>query len=168
MSLHRPQIALLAKLAFGQNIPFDNVPTTGISSITSGDFKEAARMQKTIKLLGTAARTDAGGVSVYVSPVLVPLNHPLATARGSGNMVVVESKNLGLSSYAGPGAGRYPTANSVVNDIVRNAKDICSPPFPLEASVNLERDYVAKFYVRCGSEAATPLLFEVRIKRPAS
>ncbi len=122
-------------------------------------------MQKTIKLLGNAARTDNGGVAVYVSPVLVPLNHPLASARGSGNMVVVDSKNLGLNSYAGPGAGRYPTANSVVNDIVRNAKDMCSPPFPLEASLELESDYVAKFYIRCASETASPILREVRVKR---
>ncbi len=163
MLLYRPQIAILAKLAFGQNIPFDKVPTTGISSITAGDFKEAARMQKTIKLLGNAARTDNGGVAVYVSPVLVPLNHPLASTRG--NMVVVDSKNLGLSSYAGAGAGRYPTANSVVNDIVRNAKDMCSPPFPLEASLEYENDYVAKFYVRCASETASPVLREVRVKR---
>ncbi len=166
--LHHPQIALLAKLAFGQNVPICKVPTHGISNITAEDFKAAASMRRTIKLLGSAAKTVDGGATVYVSPVLVPLSHPLSSARGSGNMVVVESKNLDLSSYAGPGAGRYPTANSVVNDIVRSARDECSQPFPLEASLKLQSDYIAKFYVNCVSEVVATrasVLREVRVMR---
>lgn len=65
--------------------------------------------------------------------------------------------------YAGPGAGRYPTANSVVNDIVRLARlgaEGTPPPFPLEKSWELEPDFKASFYTRvtavdgCGVLAA--------------
>ncbi len=101
---------------------------------------------------------------MYVSPVLVPLSHPLASTRGSANMVAVMSKNMGLSSYAGPGAGRYPTANSVVNDVVRAARNECGQPFPLEASLEVECDYVAKFYVRCNSKTESSTLREVRVR----
>ncbi|CAN0252705.1 unnamed protein product, partial [Ectocarpus fasciculatus] len=55
------------------------------------------------------------------------------------------------SVYAGPGAGRYPTANSVVNDIVRLARLGAAgtpPPFPLERALELEPDFEACFYVR--------------------
>lgn len=55
------------------------------------------------------------------------------------------------SVYAGPGAGRYPTANSVVNDIVRLARLGAAgtpPPFPLERPLELEPDFEACFYVR--------------------
>ena len=33
------------------------------------------------------------------------------------------------------GAGRYPTANSVVSDIVRISRGFCGPAFPLESNV---------------------------------
>lgn len=51
----------------------------------------------TIKLVGTAVKVEAEGgarLSVYVSPTLVPLAKPLASAKGAGNVVVVASKNL--------------------------------------------------------------------------
>ena len=94
----------------------------------------------TIKLVGTAARTSEhsehdGPLCVYVAPKMVSLKHTLATARGAGNAVVVTSTNLGEASYKGPGAGRYPTANSVVADIVR-ISDKCQPKaFPKESEV---------------------------------
>ena len=33
--------------------------------------------------------------------------------------VVVNSENLAETTFAGPGAGRFPTANSVMNDLIR-------------------------------------------------
>ena len=43
--------------------------------------------------------------------------------------------NLVSSAYIGPGAGRYPTANSVVNDLVRLARGLTGPPFPVDRQV---------------------------------
>ena len=53
----------------------------------------------------------------------------------------------------GPGAGRFPTANSVVADIVRLANQNNSTasflsPFPVEAKLELDHDYVSVFYIR--------------------
>lgn len=59
--------------------------------------------------------------------------------------------NSAESVYAGPGAGRYPTANSVVNDIVRLARlgaEGTPAPFPLERRWDLEPDFRACFYAR--------------------
>ena len=53
----------------------------------------------------------------YLSPTLIPLQHPMAACRGPTNLVLVKTKNMGENVFQGPGAGRYPTANSVVNDI---------------------------------------------------
>lgn len=41
-------------------------------------------------------------------------------------------QNMGTSSFAGPGAGRYPTANSVVNDLVRLGTGKVGKPFPFD------------------------------------
>merc|ERR1719258_838929 len=58
-----------------------------------------------------------GSLAVFVSPMMVSLSSTLASAKGPGNMVVVGSENMTQSTLAGPGAGRYPTANMVLNSV---------------------------------------------------
>ena len=80
---------------------------------------------------------------------MVSRNHLLATARGAGNCVAVDSENMGLTSYAGPGAGRFPTANSIVADILRVASGMASPMCPKQTnSLVLNHDYESAFYIR--------------------
>jgi homoserine dehydrogenase len=150
----RAKIAILAKLAFGTTVPVDSIPCRGITEIQTVDFDYARSMGCTIKLVGTAARLSEygehdGAVSVYVTPKIVPLSHLLASARGSGNAVAVSSANMGCTSYTGPGAGRFPTANSVVSDICRVAtKSVIGDPFPLQSNIPLDNNYTAAFYIR--------------------
>mmetsp|Transcript_1257 Transcript_1257/g.2627 ORF Transcript_1257/g.2627 Transcript_1257/m.2627 type:complete len:357 (-) Transcript_1257:503-1573(-) len=108
----RAKIAILAKLAFGTTVPVDTIPCMGITNISVIDFAYAKSMGCTIKLVGTAVRQSQfgehdGALSVYVSPKLVPNTHLLASATGCGNAVAIDSANLGIASYTGPGAGRY-------------------------------------------------------------
>lgn len=149
----RAKIALLAKLSFGISLDVESIPCQGISQITAADFQFAKHMQGTIKLVGTAAQAG-DNVSVYVAPVLLPLTHTLAGIGGPGNAVTVTSQNLGPCLYTGPGAGRYPTANSIVADILRVAAQPTAAtydvpaPFPKDSPAALQADYVASFYVR--------------------
>eukprot|EP00596_Hydrurales_sp_CCMP1899_P003918 CAMPEP_0119039076 /NCGR_PEP_ID=MMETSP1177-20130426/8382_1 /TAXON_ID=2985 /ORGANISM="Ochromonas sp, Strain CCMP1899" /LENGTH=446 /DNA_ID=CAMNT_0007002507 /DNA_START=140 /DNA_END=1480 /DNA_ORIENTATION=- len=142
------KIALLAKLAFGKTVPFQTVPTAGISKVGAIDFEYARILRSTIKLVGTASLNGDGSLAVFVSPMMVPLGTPLSSAKGPGNMVVVNSDNMNESTFAGPGAGRYPTANSVMNDLIRLSLDKTSPPFPLSSDMKINNDYSAKFYMR--------------------
>eukprot|EP01035_Chromulina_nebulosa_P018227 gene18227-23896_t len=142
------KIALLAKLGFGKTVPWESVPTKGISKISAVDFEYAKLLRSTIKLIGTAQLNDDGSLAVFVSPNIVSLNNPLSSAKGPGNMVLVSSDNLNISSFAGPGAGRYATANSVLNDIIRLAQGKTANPFPLDVNLHINNDYSAKFYVR--------------------
>lgn len=84
-------------------MPWELVPTMGISKLTSVDFEYAGILKSTIKLVGTASKNVDGTLAVYVSPVVVPLSSPLASAKGPGNMVVITSDNMGISTFAGPG-----------------------------------------------------------------
>mmetsp|Transcript_16077 Transcript_16077/g.14533 ORF Transcript_16077/g.14533 Transcript_16077/m.14533 type:complete len:424 (-) Transcript_16077:31-1302(-) len=142
------KIALLAKLGFGKTVPWESVPTKGISKVSAVDFEYAKLLRSTIKLIGTAQLNDDGSLAVFVSPNIVSLNNPLSSAKGPGNMVLVSSDNLNTSSFAGPGAGRYATANSVMNDIIRLAQGKTVNPFPLEVNLHINNDYSTRFYVR--------------------
>lgn len=141
------KIALLANLAYGQVITTNEIPTTGISNITSTDFEYAKILDSTIKLIGCAS-FENNKISVYVSPMIISNSSTLASATGAGNMVLIKSKNNNESTFAGPGAGRYPTANSVVNDILRLNLGHASNPFPLEESIIIDNNFKASFYVR--------------------
>ena len=151
----RAKICILAKLAFGVTVPVESVPCQGISHLSSVDFEYAKLLNCTIKLIGTAqrlheAREWDGALCVYVSPVMVQNDHVLANVQSNGNAVAVNSANMGECCYMGPGAGRFPTANSVVADIVRLADETGEPkdPFPVSSSLELDHDYVSIFYIR--------------------
>ena len=64
--------------------------------------------------------------------------------------MVINSENMGVTTLAGPGAGRYPTANSVLNDLVRLHQGQASPAFQLNQETELEinNNYQARFYIR--------------------
>eukprot|EP00607_Mallomonas_marina_P009851 CAMPEP_0182419070 /NCGR_PEP_ID=MMETSP1167-20130531/3467_1 /TAXON_ID=2988 /ORGANISM="Mallomonas Sp, Strain CCMP3275" /LENGTH=435 /DNA_ID=CAMNT_0024593677 /DNA_START=75 /DNA_END=1382 /DNA_ORIENTATION=- len=142
------KIALLAKLSYGQNIIASSIPTQGITAVTSADFHFSTLLKSTIKLVGVAARNPDNSIAVFVAPMMVPTSSPLSTAKGPGNMVVVECENMTSSTYAGPGAGRFPTANSVLSDLTRLSLGQSCPPFPLKNSVSINNDYSSRFYMR--------------------
>ena len=155
----RAKVALLAKLAFGITVEdVTTIPCQGISQITTTDFAYAKASQSTIKLVGTATQASPSSVAIYVAPVMLPLTHTLAGIHGAGNAVTVTSQNMGPCLYTGPGAGRYPTANSVVADILRVAAQPTYAPvaFAKPSTATLETNYTAKFYLRASGTAALP------------
>ncbi|CAI5720837.1 unnamed protein product [Peronospora destructor] len=151
------KISILAKLGFGGVVKPADIPTVGISRISSADFEYAKMINSTIKLLGVAKLLKPADektktpqqVAVYVSPVVVNRNNVIASIGGATNLVNVRSNNLDSSAYVGPGAGRFPTANSVINDIIQLARgDAPLDPFKESLPLTLQADYEAHFYVR--------------------
>ncbi len=109
-------------------------------------------MKSTIKLLGIAKQTKPSHpdeISVFVSPVIVPISNVIGTVHGASNIVNIVSANCIQGAYVGQGAGRFPTANSVLNDVVRLAQQLIpSPAFGHTQSIRLQNDFEGKFYVR--------------------
>ncbi|MEN2997727.1 MAG: homoserine dehydrogenase [Brevinematia bacterium] len=121
------KISILARLAFNAYIDFNSVYVEGIRNISLDDVKYAYELGFVVKLLGISRLDDDGTIEVRVHPALISKTNQLAFVRNEYNAVLVESKNLGTSMYYGKGAGRYPTAVSVVADIVEIAKNISNP-----------------------------------------
>ena len=150
------KIAILAKLAFGPTVPTEKVPCFGISEIDAVDFEYANLLQSTIRLLGTAAKVSDTEIAVFVYPHVVRRDHPsgFASARGPTNVVALASDHLGIASLVGPGAGRFPTARSIVADVMRISETSSSkPPFPpTPANLTIATDFSSAFYVRITAE----------------
>ncbi len=144
------KLVILAKLAFGVYVHPFHVPTTGITLVKDVDFQLAHEFGYTIKLVGSATlvpprkgEARAGALSkprvhskpsmldMFVSPMLVPESSPIGATAGADNIVLVDGAASGTTSYSGAGAGRYPTANSVVADMVAIATNsMGAKPFP--------------------------------------
>ena len=113
--------AILADLAFGRFMNADEIPTQGITKLTTADLELAHALGYTVKLLGHAIRTD-DGCCAFVEPHLIPLEHLLASVSGVMNACVVRGSAVGEVMFYGPGAGKRPTASAVAADIVDAAQ----------------------------------------------
>jgi len=146
----RSKLKILIRLAYGLDVEEEKISCRGITELTKIDFEYAKTLGGTIKLLGVAEKNDDGQISAFVSPCYVTNDDPLSSVNGATNAIEVISENLASSIYIGQGAGRYPTANSCINDIVALAKgdDVPLPFNPKSDSTDFVDNYESVFFLR--------------------
>lgn len=118
------KIAILASLASGLTVDYNDIDTEGITGITLDDVKYAAAMDAVIKLIGYADFGEDRKIYSIVSPMVVKNNIPLSGVDGVMNAIMVTGDCVGDVMFYGAGAGSLPTASAVVADVVdavRNA-----------------------------------------------
>ncbi|MBC7162161.1 homoserine dehydrogenase [Immundisolibacter sp.] len=121
------KLAILAAIAFGMPLCFDEVHVEGIRDLSAVDVDYAGQLGYRLKLLGIARRSERG-VQLRVHPTLLPQRHLLAQVDGVINAVLVDSDALGQSLYYGAGAGAGPTASAVVADLIDIARALTIDP----------------------------------------
>ncbi len=127
------KLAILAALAFGRAIRFEDVHVEGIANVTALDIAFARELGYRIKLLGIARRTQ-NGIEARVHPCLLPERSPLARVDGVYNAVVAEGDFVGRVMLEGRGAGAGPTASAVVADLVDIARGRFAPVWGAESA----------------------------------
>ncbi len=115
------KLVLLASLAFGTIPDQENIRVEGITGITADDIHFAREFGHKIKLLGIARRT-AHGIDQSVRPSMVKTGTPLAHVDGVFNAVLANAGPAGRFFFEGRGAGREPTTQSIVSDLVDIAR----------------------------------------------
>ncbi|MEX2469581.1 MAG: homoserine dehydrogenase [Pseudohongiellaceae bacterium] len=115
------KLSIMASIAFGIPLRFEQTYTEGINRITPEDIAYAAELGYVIKHLGIARKTPAG-VELRVHPTLVTRSRLLANVNGVYNAVMVHGDAVGSTMYSGPGAGASATASAVVADIIDLAR----------------------------------------------
>lgn len=122
------KLSILAAIAFGTRISFDDVVLEGIGRISIDDIRRAGDMGYRIKLLGVAQMTGRG-LEQRMTPCLVPAASPLGQLQGGTNMVVIEGDSVGQIVLRGAGAGEGPTASAVMGDVMDIARGLRLPTF---------------------------------------
>ena len=111
------KVILSSNIAFGVSVDKQTVPVSGIRNIKACDVAEFTKRGYTCKLISTGKRTDSG-YSVYVQPTLCAAYDLEAHIPMNFNLITFEGAAAGRQSLYGQGAGRYPTAYNVVQDLV--------------------------------------------------
>lgn len=142
------KVILSANIAFGISLEKESVPVAGIGSITAEDVENFTAHGFVCKLISTG-RQENGAYSAYVQPTLVPQGEPEAAVPMNFNLITFEGVTSQRMSFYGQGAGRYPTAYNVVQDLVdvQAGKGFYSPYGPKVAACNQEK---MRYYVRGG------------------
>lgn len=117
------KIAILASLAYGRQVDFEDIYTEGITKLTQADFLYAKKLGTVIKLLAVC-RNDGEDILAMVSPVMIGSGHPLYNVSDVFNAVFVNGNMLGDAMFYGRGAGKLPTASAVVADVVEEVKHV--------------------------------------------
>ena len=102
------KLALLIEASFGQWLAPENILTRGVDAIPSlaGGYKLIAR--------ATRARE---GITASVAPELPSQSSYLGRAKGPENRIEIELESGEVILLRGQGAGRWPTAVSVLGDL---------------------------------------------------
>lgn len=139
------KITTLATLAFKKRIKIENVYREGITKIRAQDMHAANDLGYKIKLIASAYLDEEGRADVRVHPMLVSKKSTLAHIDYVTNAVSLSGHPMGAITLSGPGAGEFPTASSVVGDILAIAAEVGTT------------DYLLPM-MRCNhSEAAIPV-----------
>jgi len=117
---------LLATLAYGSVINPDEVYVRGIERVTRTDINFAKKLGYNVKLLSVVHKHENGKIELRTQPSFIPQSHILSSVNGVFNAVAVKGDASGDALFYGRGAGKEPTASSVVADIVDAAHTISS------------------------------------------
>lgn len=115
------KLSILMSLIFGVDIPPQEIPTQGISKLSSYDINYATEFGYRVKLLASAKKQD-GSVSCNVQPTLVPFSHPIAAVSNEFNAIYITGNVADDLMFYGRGAGPLPTGSAVMGDIIGIAR----------------------------------------------
>lgn len=158
------KLTILASIAYGIPLQFDNCFTEGIGKITRDDVAYAEELGYRIKHLGVSARTPAG-IDLRVHPTLIPESNMIAKVDGVMNAVAVNGDAVGDTLFCGPGAGAGPTASAVVADIIDIARGIKVEPLSYhsldDVSVLTIEEIETSYYLRMQANDKAGVLAKV-------
>lgn len=116
------KITTLATIAFNSRTKVEDVYREGITKIRKEDMQRANELGYKIKLIASASIDENNNADVRVHPMLVPKTHSLAHINYVTNAVAISGHPIGNILLSGPGAGEFPTASSVIGDILSIAR----------------------------------------------
>ncbi len=117
------KLSILSTIAYGQKVNFDYIDCYGIDKIAVEDIQAFKKINLIPKLIGKSKIKD-GRIYASVEPVLVNKDSFFSNVIDAFNLVLLQGVNAGELHFYGQGAGKDPTANSIILDVFNIIKGI--------------------------------------------
>jgi len=143
------KLIVLLGLSLGYFPPLDSILVEGIRRVSSQDVIFAKELGYRIKLLAIA-KTQINNLEVRVHPALLPRDKGLARLEGIENGIELRDE-VGLEiGMQAPGAGKYPTATAILEDLICIAKGrkLTFPPEKRKLSLRPIGKIKTQYYLR--------------------
>lgn len=108
---------ILSQVVFGRTPQEEHVVRKGITFITEKEIKAAESLGLKFKHIAKLENCS-NGIQCRVRPVLVSSDHPFYGVEGVQNAVSIDADIVGNISLTGPGAGKFPTASAIIEDLL--------------------------------------------------
>ena len=138
-----------ANFAFGTVIREEDVPCYGIDTISAADIAYLKERGLVCRLMMNA-RCEDGTVTAYAEPVAFPVTSLEANVKTNNNLITLVGESVGTQSFYGQGAGKLPTGESVIQDVI-DIKDGITMSIPEGSSGEVTIDNesaVHRYYIR--------------------
>ncbi len=142
------KIAILTMISSNKFVSLDDIYHYGITNCTLDDINFVTKYNYQLKYIASY-KNDF----ISVEPMLVKEDQLFGFVKDEYNLISLDATNYGNLKFYGKGAGRYPTANAIVNDLL----DILNNNY--HYILNLNNKFIVKedknkycFYIRFKDE----------------
>lgn len=151
----RNKLIISTSLAVGKKVLAEDIMTYGIRSVAECDFEYFSSINKSLRLFAEAVIED-GKYCCRIEPALFDSDEPEAGIKLNYNICSLYGKTIGTLKYIGQGAGKFPTANAIVQDLIDiDMKNTSLPEITFnghaECAMNLLE---GRYYIRYADDVA--------------
>ena len=111
------KLILLARAAFDVDLPLNSIEKRGIQDLNAKQVRDARKNGRITRLVAECRR-ESHGFAAKVFPADLPFDHPLARVNGVENRLIIQSQTGRSWDVYGSGAGRWPTTEAVIGDLL--------------------------------------------------
>lgn len=143
------KLRILGSLSLQGRVGEEDIILEGISKITSFDVRQIKLMKSTVKLIGEVMELE-GGYNAVVLPTIVKNSSYFASVNMAYNSVTFKGDNIEELKFYGCGAGKLPTGDAVLRDVLDIALGYNRKMNPLgnRTLKNNNSEFKGKFYLR--------------------
>ena len=144
------KIAILSMISYKGAVNLKNIYHYGIKGVAPSDIEYAKSKGYTLKYLATSF-LDKGKCYIRIEPHFIASDDLISKTSDEFNIVEVDASINGKLVFFGKGAGRYPTANAIVNDLIM--------------IMNKDKNYSVDFKNKIQTaKASLPAKYYIRVK----